>query len=83
MMATVTTPSLESLHSVVDLVDRLGGISADRIGLPPHPGAAVEEDVILARERKEGAAPDVFTRSADNDGLNWRRSAAGVFAAAC
>lgn len=40
-MATITTTP----ETIADLLDRLGGISPDRIRFQPSPGTAVEEDV--------------------------------------
>lgn len=42
------------IHTIADLLDRLGGVSADRVRYFPLPGTATEQDVIdiEARENK-------------------------------
>jgi len=53
-MSTITSPTIRSLHSVADLIERLGGIPAERIRLHPLPGTATEDDLIRINEQKEG-----------------------------
>ena len=48
-MATAST-ALEAPESLADLLDRLGGISAERIPARPYPGTATVSDVIAALE---------------------------------
>lgn len=54
-MATATSTETQTWHSVADLIERLGGIPAERIRMNPPPGTATEDDLIQANARKEGA----------------------------
>lgn len=49
-MATLLTSS-PSIHTLADLLDRLGGVPAERVRYYPLPGTATVADVI-AREKK-------------------------------
>lgn len=40
----------ESIETLADLLDRLGGIPLDRIRFHPYPGTATEDDVLAALE---------------------------------
>lgn len=42
---TLATPPFKTVKTVGDLLDRLGGIAADRVRLHPAPGSAVEQDL--------------------------------------
>jgi Uma2 family endonuclease len=42
---TLASPLLNEVRTIADLLDRLGGISADRVRFRPVPGTAVEQDV--------------------------------------
>jgi Uma2 family endonuclease len=44
-MTSLLTPS-DAIHTLADLVERLGGIPLDRIRFHPAPGTATEQDVI-------------------------------------
>jgi hypothetical protein len=44
-MSTLLTPSPD-LKTVADLLDRLGGVPAERVRFFPLPGTATEQDVI-------------------------------------
>ena len=54
MTATLTPPRLHmdpaiaNLETVADLLERLGGIPAQRVRMKPYPGTATEQDVIAA-----------------------------------
>jgi Uma2 family endonuclease len=49
-MSTATT-SLINVKTVGDLLDRLGGIPADRVRFHPTPGSAVEQDLLELDKR--------------------------------
>jgi Uma2 family endonuclease len=43
---SIATPPLAGVKTIGDLLDRLGGIPADRVRLHPAPGLAVEQDLL-------------------------------------
>ena len=47
------TTSPQTIHTLADLLDRLGGVSPDRVRFEPPPGTATEAD-LLAVEQREG-----------------------------
>jgi Uma2 family endonuclease len=51
---SLLTSSAPEINTVGDLLDRLGGVSPDRVRLRPAPGTATEQDVIdiEAREKR-------------------------------
>ncbi|MBI1903921.1 MAG: Uma2 family endonuclease [Planctomycetia bacterium] len=42
-----------SIHTLADLLDRLGGVPLDRIRFHPHPGTAKVQDVVDVERREE------------------------------
>lgn len=46
LTVSVAVPESATISTVADLLDRLGGIPAERIRLNPSPGTATEEDLI-------------------------------------
>jgi len=47
-MATVISNPPETIDTVADLLDRLGGVPPERVRWRPVPGSATEKDVIDA-----------------------------------
>lgn len=59
MAASSVAESVESLRTMAELVDHLGGIPIERIRMRPIPGTATAEDA-LEVERKEGRLCEVI-----------------------
>src|SRR5437773_9665149 len=52
-MATATrTVTIPGHRTLADLLEHLGGISADRVRFQPYPGTATERDVIEVHDRE-------------------------------
>ena len=50
-MATIVAPA-ERIRTLGDLLDRLGGVSPDRVRMTTPPGRATEGDAIQAESRE-------------------------------
>jgi hypothetical protein len=51
-MASSLAPPPTGYRTVADLLESLGGISADRVRFQPMPGTATEHDVVEIHDRE-------------------------------
>jgi Uma2 family endonuclease len=67
-----------SIHTLADLLDRLGGVPLDRIRFHPHPGTAKVQDVIDI-QRREGRLCELVEGVLLEKAVGYNESSLGTF----
>ena len=76
-MATVTSSPPETIDTVADLLDRLGGVPPERVRWRPLPGTATEKDVIDA-DCHEDRLCELVDGTLVEKAMGFRESALGM-----